>query len=247
MKVFFHNDFYEVYTSDPAAAEGRMEAIVKVIQDTVEFIEPRPASDAEVLLAHTEQHLKTVKKQGLFPIAALAAGGAIEAATEGLNSPCFGLIRPPGHHASMGSAWGFCYFNNMAIAFLTLQVQGKIKTGYILDIDMHFGDGTNNILKENEAITVHNVITEDRDEFIQEVEAEMERCRADLIGISAGFDNHIKDWGGVLHTADYEEIGRLVKEAAKRNGGGCFAILEGGYNHKVLGNNVLALIQGMKP
>ncbi len=245
MKVFFHNDFYEVYTSDPAAAEGRMESVINTIRDNVEIVEPHPATEAEILLAHTDQHLQSVKKQGLFPIAALAAGGAIQAATEGLSRPSFGLIRPPGHHASNGSAWGFCYFSNMAIAFLTLQQQKKINTGYILDIDMHFGDGTTNILKDNNDISVYNIETEDRKEFMQEVKVEMDRCSADLIGISAGFDNHINDWGGVLYTEDYEEIGRQVKAAAERNGGGCFAILEGGYNHEVLGNNVSALITGL--
>jgi len=37
----------------------------------------------------------------------------------------------------------------------------------------------------------------------------------------------------------------MVRSAAQRNGGGCFAILEGGYNHDVLGVNALALIRGM--
>jgi len=41
-------------------------------------------------------------------------------------------------------------------------------------------------------------------------------------------------------------MGKMVKEAAKRNQGGCFAILEGGYNHRVLGQNVLALLEGME-
>jgi acetoin utilization deacetylase AcuC-like enzyme len=73
----------------------------------------------------------------------------------------------------------------------------------------------------------------------------MEACEADMIAISAGFDNHEQDWGGTLKTEDYTEIGRLVREAADRNKGGCFAILEGGYNHRVLGHNVLALIEGL--
>jgi len=51
--------------------------------------------------------------------------------------------------------------------------------------------------------------------------------------------------GGTLETDDYREIGRLVRAAARRCGGGCFAILEGGYNHQVLGHNVLALIEGL--
>ncbi|MFH2133397.1 MAG: histone deacetylase family protein [bacterium] len=245
MKVFFHPDFYQVYTSDPAAAAGRMESIVDTICDEVELVEPLPASETEIALVHSAAHINTVKKQGLYPIAALAAGGAIQAAHEGLTRPSFGLIRPPGHHASSGSAWGFCYFNNMAIAFETLKRQAKIKTGYILDIDMHFGDGTHHILKENSDIIVHNIETEVRDAYMQSVSDAMEICNVDLIGISAGFDNHLNDWGGVLLTRDYADIGKMVKAAARRNGSGCFGILEGGYNHQVLGASVLALIQGM--
>jgi acetoin utilization deacetylase AcuC-like enzyme len=78
-----------------------------------------------------------------------------------------------------------------------------------------------------------------------EVADEMGRCQADIIGISAGFDNHEEDWGGTLATDDYTEIGRLVRAAAERCSGGCFGILEGGYNHQVLGHNVLALIKGL--
>ncbi len=40
-------------------------------------------------------------------------------------------------------------------------------------------------------------------------------------------------------------MGRLVREAGVKNNGGCFAILEGGYNHGVLGKNVKAFIEGM--
>jgi acetoin utilization deacetylase AcuC-like enzyme len=80
---------------------------------------------------------------------------------------------------------------------------------------------------------------------MREVADEMGRCQADIIGISAGFDNHEEDWGGTLTTDDYEEIGRMVRAAAERCSGGCFGILEGGYNHQVLGHNVLALIKGL--
>jgi len=80
---------------------------------------------------------------------------------------------------------------------------------------------------------------------VREVLGEMKNCRADIIGISAGFDNHAQDWGGVLETEDYRAIGESVRDASLRSGGGCFAILEGGYNHRVLGHNVLALIKGL--
>jgi acetoin utilization deacetylase AcuC-like enzyme len=245
MKVFFHDDFYQVYTHDPAAEPGRMEAIMKVIKSRVEIVPAEPASEQDILAVHSQDHVESVRASGLYPIAALAAGGAVQAAVSGLREPAFGLIRPPGHHASSSSSWGFCYFNNMAVALIHLKRSGKIRTAYVLDIDLHYGDGTVNILEGEGWVTVHNIVSHDRVTYMDEVAREMDACKVDLIGISAGFDNHEMDWGGTLRTDDYREIGRLVRLAAQRSKGGCFALLEGGYNHSVLGQNVMALIKGL--
>ena len=246
MKVVFHEDFYEVYTMDPAAEPGRMEAVIDVIRSHVELVEAESASEPDLLAVHTKAQVENVKSLGLYPIASLAAGGAIQAATLGLAEPSFGLIRPPGHHASSGSCWGFCYFNNMAVALEHLKRTKRIKTAYVLDIDLHFGDGTVHILGGKDWVKVYNVGAHDREAYLEEVKREMDQCKADLIGMSAGFDNHERDWGGTLRTDDYREVGRLVREAAGRSGGGCFGILEGGYNHSVLGHNVMALLEGLR-
>lgn len=245
MKVVFHKDFYQIYTSDPAAEDGRMESVVDIIEPHVRFIPAEPASEEDIRAAHTERHIDHVKKIGLHEIASLAAGGAVQTALTGLTEPCFGLIRPPGHHASSDSSWGFCYYNNMAIAIEHLKRQGKIQTAFILDFDLHYGDGTVNILGGKEYVTILNPDRGDRNSYLKEVLNELERCTADMIAISAGFDNHQQDWGGLLTTEDYREMGRAVREASIRNKGGCFALLEGGYNHRVLGYNVLALIEGL--
>jgi len=245
MKVVFHKDFYQVYSSDPASAAGRIEAIMDVIESKVDFIAPEPASEDEIASVHKKDHMDRVKNLGLYPIAALAAGGAIKAALVGLTESSFGLVRPPGHHASAGSSWGFCYFNNMAIALEVLKANNKIQTAYVLDIDLHFGDGTVNILGNKKYVTVHNVEASHSVQYMDEINREMDRCRADIIAISAGFDYHAEDWGGLLKTEDYFDIGQKVREAALRCNGGCFGILEGGYNHQVLGHNVLALIEGL--
>lgn len=246
MKVFFHEDFQLVYTADPAAAAGRMEAIVSVIAPHVEFLRPMPASEADITAVHTPGHIERVRRVGLYGIAALAAGGAVQAAAVGLTEPCFALVRPPGHHASAGSSWGFCYFNNMAIAVESLKNQGRIRTAYILDFDLHFGDGTEEILGRRPYVGIHNPAAFDRQGYLGEIAEELERFPADIIGVSAGFDNHRQDWGGLLLTEDYGAIGRMVRAAARRNRGGCFAVLEGGYNPDVLGENVLALIEGLE-
>ncbi len=245
MKAIFHEDFYKVYTSDPAAAHGRMESIIEAVDGEVEFVTAEPASEEQIKLAHSPGHIEYIKRQRLYDIAALAAGGAIQTAKIGLTDPAFGIVRPPGHHASAESCWGFCFFNNMAIALEALKSENKISTAYVLDIDLHYGDGNVNILGKKSYVTVHNVEARDRKGYMLEVARKMDRCKVDIIGISAGFDNHLDDWGGVLSTDDYEEIGAMVRAAADKAGGGCFAILEGGYNHKVLGQNALALMRGL--
>ena len=138
MKVVFHKDFHQVYTSDPAAASGRMESIVETIEPYVEFVPAEPAIRQHIVAVHSALHIQKVENQGLYEIATLAAGGAIQAAQIGLSEPCFGLIRPPGHHASAASSWGFCYFNNMAVALEALWRQNKIESACVLDIDLHF-------------------------------------------------------------------------------------------------------------
>lgn len=247
MKVVFHEAFYEVYAGEPAAEEGRMEAIVEVVRPNVDFVTAEPASEGQIAAAHTKTHVNHVRENGLYSIAALAAGGAIQAARIGLHEPAFGLIRPPGHHASRGSSWGFCYFNNMAVALLALHKEGLISNALVLDIDLHFGDGTVNILGEEGWVRVHNPDERSRGRYVQRVAHTLSGVEVDLIGISAGFDFHIDDWGGVLATEDYFSIGKIVSMRAEACGGGCFAILEGGYNHEVLGHNVAALIEGLSP
>jgi len=244
MKVIYHADFNQTYCFDPAAKEGRIEAIVDVIGDRVDFVDAVPAGEEDIAACHSEYHIREIERQGLYDIAALAAGAAIQAAYTGLKEPCFALIRPPGHHASANSAWGFCFFNNMAIAITKLKRENKIDKAYILDFDLHFGDGTVNILGYRDYVTIFNPASTDRKSYLKEVEEHLPDA-ADIIGISAGFDNHQEDWGGVMSTDDYREMGRMVREAATKSGGGCFAILEGGYNHRVLGHNTMALIEGM--
>jgi acetoin utilization deacetylase AcuC-like enzyme len=246
MKVVYSEDYKEVYTTDPAAAAGRIEAIEITLRGKVTFIEPAAASSEDILRVHTQFHVTSVEREGVYEIAALAAGGAIKAAEIGLTEPCFAVIRPPGHHASANSAWGFCYFNNMSIALTKLKYEEKIKKAFILDFDLHFGDGNVNILRDKGYVTILNPTETNRKEYLKSVEHNLAQTDADMIAVSAGFDHHEQDWGGLLKTEDYRYMGKLVRETARRNHGGCFGILEGGYNHSILGKNVLAFIKGLE-
>ena len=245
MKVVYSQEYKQVYSSDPASSPGRIEAIEFALAGKVSYIEPQPASEEDIGLIHTPLHIAEVRREGVYDIAALAAGGAIKAAEIGLSEPCFAVIRPPGHHASADSAWGFCYFNNMAVALVKLKRKDKIKKAFILDFDLHVGDGNINTLEPKGFVTILNPGGSDRSEYLKTVTNALNKTDADMIAVSAGFDNHEDDWGGLLRTEDYTYMGKMVRETARRNNGGCFGILEGGYNHAVLGKNVLAFIEGL--
>jgi acetoin utilization deacetylase AcuC-like enzyme len=249
MKVIFHERFYEVYTSDPAAAAGRMEAIVEALGNDFEFVKPPAASEEDLTLVHMPDQVQRIKRsKHIYEIGMLSAGGAIlaaELAWEG--EPAFGLIRPPGHHASPDSCWGFCYFNNIAIAVRKLMKKERVKRAMVLDFDLHFGDGTENSFQGFPQVVYFHPEGSDGQEFVAKVQRRLEQARDfDILAVSAGFDRHVEDWGGLLTTEHYGTIGSLIKTySQKLCQGRRFAVLEGGYNHSVLGQNVRVFIEGM--
>ncbi len=248
MKVIFHPRFYEVYTRDPAADPGRMEAIVKALEKDFELIEPEPALERDLGRVHGKQHIQYVKREPLvYEVGCLAAGGTILAAEMAFGGePAFGLIRPPGHHASPHSCWGFCYFNNIAIAVKKLISEEKIKSAFILDFDLHYGDGTANTFSGSKEVSYSHPEGTNRKVFMEEVQRVLQTEKAfEIIAISTGFDRHEEDWGGLLKTEDYFTIGDWAKEFSfKHCQGRRFGVLEGGYNHSVLGRNVKSFLQG---
>jgi acetoin utilization deacetylase AcuC-like enzyme len=126
------------------------------------FVRPEKASIEDVELVHGIEYIKlveavcksggglldledTVTSPESFEVALHAVGGALKAVDlvmEREFDNAFALVRPPGHHASKFRAYGFCVFNNVAIAAEHLFRKFKLKRVAILDIDTHHGNGT---------------------------------------------------------------------------------------------------------
>ena len=78
-------------------------------------------------------------------VARLAAGGtiaAVDAVMTGDIDAAYALVRPPGHHAMADEGMGFCVFNNAVVAARQAQRVHGAERVFILDWDVHHGNGT---------------------------------------------------------------------------------------------------------
>lgn len=155
----------------------RLRAIVEALKranlwssSSVQVVEPTPASRDDIALVHDREYISLIERlskfrrpldldtpldSNTFELALLAAGGTIKAGElviTGNAANAFALIRPPGHHASRARGGGFCYFNNMAIMIEHLKRRHGIKRSFILDIDAHHGNGTQDIFYEDPSV-----------------------------------------------------------------------------------------------
>lgn len=95
-----------------------------------------------------------------FETSMLAIGGILETAKLVMESKldnAFCAVRPPGHHAEVEQAMGFCYFNNVAIAAKYLQLEWRIKRVGIIDFDVHHGNGTQHIFDHDPTVFYYSI------------------------------------------------------------------------------------------
>ncbi len=143
----------------------RLEAIEKLL-DAHDWLgwerrEAPTASEAQLALVHSSAHVRQIRELSLagggaidpdtfvgepsYRAALHAAGGACEmtrALMAGEATIGFCGVRPSGHHAEPDRAMGFCLFNNIAIAAeLAIRELGAQRV-FILDWDVHHGNGT---------------------------------------------------------------------------------------------------------
>ncbi len=135
-------------------------------------LEAPQANEDYVLLAHPEEHLRTVMsvipEEGInsfeadthaSPASLQAAltgiGGAVaavDAVFSGKADNAFVASRPPGHHAEKNKAMGFCFFNNVAIAARHAQQKHGAERVAIVDWDVHHGNGTQDIFWDDPSV-----------------------------------------------------------------------------------------------
>jgi acetoin utilization deacetylase AcuC-like enzyme len=133
-----------------------------------DFVLPQEATDEDLLRVHTPEWIEKLHKGTLTaseimklevpysPEMAtavwLATGGSILAGQLALRDG-FGCNLGGGfHHAYANHGEGFCAIHDVAVAIRRLQADGAIKKAMVVDTDVHHGNGTAHIFRNDDSV-----------------------------------------------------------------------------------------------
>ncbi len=138
-----------------------------------EIFEPQPTEIQDVLLIHTKDYIsrlrdgtltaKEIRKLGLpwskslVRRSFLAVSGTINAAKHALENRVASNLAGGTHHAFPDRGEGFCVMNDVAVAIEVLKREGLAKRFLIIDCDVHQGNGTAFIFKDDEAVFTFSI------------------------------------------------------------------------------------------
>jgi acetoin utilization deacetylase AcuC-like enzyme len=240
-----------------------------------DFLQPLPASDEDTLRAHTVEWVAKLKNgtlsasevmllevpysRELVNAVWLAAGGTILAGQCALRDG-FGCNLGGGfHHAHADHGEGFCAIHDVAVAIRRLQADGAIAKAMVVDTDVHHGNGTAHIFREDASIftlSIHQLNNyparkphstvdlhlDDRvedEEYLQTLMPALQRAleefRPDVLFYVGGADPFCEDQlGGLsLSKKGLQERDRRVFLAARQRGVPVATTLAGGYARRV--------------
>lgn len=233
----------------------------------IEVCEFEPATEEDLCLAHSRKYVRNV----LSCREANGHGNRLPKVTEATRWTCGSMVAagrqalvdqvacsPSSgfHHAGYTSGGGFCTFNGLIVAARKLQNEGLVDRVGIIDCDVHYGDGTDDIIQ---TLDLRSRIRHwtfgaafgrsafEQNAFLDELRStlvEMQTAGIKLILYQAGADPHVDDpLGGVMTTEEMRERDQQVFNCCKQLEMPVAFCLAGGYQRDKNGgiSKVLAL------
>ncbi len=276
LPVVFHPDYTVPLPPGhrfPIGKFGRIKDVL--LEDGVippaSFVEPTPASRAWLTLAHDETYVdavltlaldrRAIRRLGLPLSDALARRGRAAvsgtvltgrlALEQGLACNTAG----GSHHAFADHGAGFCLFNDVAVAIRVLRSERLIERALVVDLDVHQGDGTAAIFRDEPEVFTFSLHCEANyppsketsdldigvppgtsDDVYHSVLAThlpslLADHRPDIVFYNAGVDPHVEDKLGRLALSDggLARRDRTVIETCREAGVPVACVVGGGY------------------
>jgi len=240
-----------------------------------DFLQPTEASDQDILRVHTREWVRKLKtgtltasdvmrlevpySRELVKAVWLAAGGTILAAQSALRNG-FGCNLSGGfHHAYPEHGEGFCAIHDVAVGIRKLQADGAVKKAIVVDTDVHHGNGTAAIFRNDPTVftlSIHqennypahkpasslDLNMDDRvedeeylDALLPAVRRALDEFQPEILFYVGGADPYCEDQlGGLSLTKEgLKRRDRGVFEEARKRGIPVVTTLAGGYARRV--------------
>ncbi len=123
----------------------------------VRLVEPEPVGLADLQRVHTPEYIEAIRtgeprelaesqkfpwSPELFPSVCLTSGGCLAAARQALTDGVSAALVSGFHHSCADHGEGFCTFNGLVITADALLSDGSARKIAVLDMDLHYGNGT---------------------------------------------------------------------------------------------------------
>jgi len=204
-------------------------------QFPIEIIEPVPVTIEDYARAHDRQFVEDIiacKIENGFENKSPEVAAALPYTSGSLLSACKHVLKSKKvavsptsgfHHAEFNKSMGFCTLNGLMVTALALKESKLVNTVGILDLDMHYGNGTDNIIKVKKCKDwiahftggKHFNYPEQVPKFFKELPNILElMSKCDIVIYQAGADPHINDpYGGWLTTEELRIRDAMVFDA----------------------------------
>lgn len=239
------------------------------------FLSPKPAREEDVLLVHTKDYVQKLRTGSLSPseiftlelpyseklvkASWLNAGGTILTCRIALEEKVGVHLGGGFHHAFPDHGEGFCVLNDVAIGIRRAQADHDIQKVLVVDCDLHQGNGTAAIFRDDKDVFTFSIHQEDNypffkpssdldvglpngvgdDEYLRHLADNIPRIirefKPDLIFYLAGADPYEDDQlGGLcLSMEGLRRRDKFIFGLAKENTIPIAVLLAGGYAHRI--------------
>lgn len=157
--ILFHDPGFAAPIGDHVMPIGKFALVAEELRQNsaIEIMSPAPVSEADLLRVHTPEYVQAIKtgeprelaesqkfpwSPQLLPSVKLTSGGVLAAARRALQDGVSGALASGFHHSCADHGEGFCTFNGLIVALEALREEGSIRTAAIIDLDLHYGNGT---------------------------------------------------------------------------------------------------------
>ena len=274
LPVVNHEDYFAKIGDDhkfPINKFGELAKYLVKKKIVKKFHQPYACSDENLKRVHSESYIKNVKNKTLdqntikkigFPLvdsviqrSLVATGGTVLASKLAINNGVACNTAGGSHHANFEGGAGYCVFNDVAVAAQYLLDRGLAGRILIVDLDVHQGNGSAEIFKDNKNVftfSMHSKTNYPAKKSISDLDVELDdnmkdeqylkllkfylnhlnEENFDFVFYIAGVDIHLNDRLGRLKISDngIKKRDEIVTENFFSKGVPLCGVLGGGYN-----------------